>query len=504
MKDKRKILFLSIIVLVLISLIPIIYLFSYSFATGDDYGYSVLTKSTWNNSHSIIEVIKASLSQIKGVYNSWQGTWYSVFLFALNPEIFGFGYYFLTPLIMLILHIISACLIIKTFFSSRYTYNFSESVLILSLLVFINVQFAPSYQCNLFWWVGTSHYVIPYFTGCLALYNSRKFLSSYRIRNYIVACIAFTLIGGGNYQIAIITPLVLMCSVLWDKIIDKRVYKSKAKLLLVPVILEFIGLYISMIAPGNKNRGGESFGLNIGYAIKTVLGCFVTAFSTIIDYMTQRTVIFAIFIIYGIIMYIFLSRAKDKKTLENSFKTPILMIIMTFCLYAASFAPALYADVGVSGGVFNTSFYVFVICIFYDIAYLEAFWINKKAYVSTKHNSFINKVLLFVVIIALLIMGRNSIKISTAYVSYEYISSGQADDYKEQMLLQHAILSDSSNNDPVVPFINNEQGPLQHMPVTDNPDAWTNTVTASYYGKNSIVAMDRAEWMQEYGSLYGY
>jgi hypothetical protein len=101
-------------------------------------------------------------------------------------------------------------------------------------------------------------------------------------------------------------------------------------------------------------------------------------------------------------------------------------------------------------------------------------------------------------------IGRHSLKLSTTYVSYSYITSGQANDYKEQILLQHAILSDDDNSEPIIPFINNEQGPLQHMPVTDNPDAWTNTVTAKYYNKKSVQAIDRATWLKEYGSIYGY
>ena len=51
----------------------------------------------------------------------------------------------------------------------------------------------------------------------------------------------------------------------------------------------------------------------------------------------------------------------------------------------------------------------------------------------------------------------------------------------------------------VLPFINDEQGPLMHMPVTVDPDNYTNYVTAKFYGKQSVVGMDRNEWKEKYG-----
>lgn len=80
----------------------------------------------------------------------------------------------------------------------------------------------------------------------------------------------------------------------------------------------------------------------------------------------------------------------------------------------------------------------------------------------------------------------------------EYISSGEAADYKEQMEQLTRLMTDPSAEDIIVPFINDVQGPLMHMPVTENPEAWTNTVICEYYGKNSVVAISRPEWEKKY------
>ena len=38
--------------------------------------------------HSIFACIGAAFSTIKEFYYTWQGTWYSIFLFCFNPEMF--------------------------------------------------------------------------------------------------------------------------------------------------------------------------------------------------------------------------------------------------------------------------------------------------------------------------------------------------------------------------------------------------------------------------------
>ena len=58
---------------------------------------------------------------------------------------------------------------------------------------------------------------------------------------------------------------------------------------------------------------------------------------------------------------------------------------------------------------------------------------------------------------------------------------------------------DESKENVLVPFINDIQGPLMHMPVTADKEAWTNRVTAGFYGKNSVIGMPREEWMDIYG-----
>lgn len=64
---------------------------------------------------------------------------------------------------------------------------------------------------------------------------------------------------------------------------------------------------------------------------------------------------------------------------------------------------------------------------------------------------------------------------------------------------QTRLLLDESTENVVLPFINDVQGPLMHMPVIEDTEAFTNSVTSHFYGKNSVVAIPRSEWDEKYG-----
>lgn len=113
----------------------------------------------------------------------------------------------------------------------------------------------------------------------------------------------------------------------------------------------------------------------------------------------------------------------------------------------------------------------------------------------------VQKSILAIAILFCLIMTvvfRSNIKTGTSFVCLRYIASGEAQDYKEQMDLQTSLMEREGIEDVVVPFINDVQGPLMQMPVTDNPDAWSNQVTARFYGKNSVAAIERSKWEEMY------
>ena len=70
------------------------------------------------------------------------------------------------------------------------------------------------------------------------------------------------------------------------------------------------------------------------------------------------------------------------------------------------------------------------------------------------------------------------------------------------MALQRYLMEEPGVDDVVVPEINNEQGPLMHMPIVADPSNVDNYMTRIFYGKGSCRSIPRDQWMSEYAEKY--
>ena len=93
-----------------------------------------------------------------------------------------------------------------------------------------------------------------------------------------------------------------------------------------------------------------------------------------------------------------------------------------------------------------------------------------------------------IITLLLVFACRGNIKQTLFYESIEYIARGEAMDYKRQMDSQLSVLLDDTIKEAHLCPTNPEQGPLMHMPVIDNPEAFTNRVVAQFYGKDYVIA----------------
>lgn len=481
-------------IIFMFSMLPIICLTVVNRASGDDYGYGAGTHRAWVDTHSLIEVIKAVGETIKGYYYGWQGTWFSIALFSLQPEVFNKQAYILVTPLMLILWIgstfyLSYELLMKYKKMGKWEYR-----LITVLFLLINIQFVPGKKSSLYWFNGCAHYMVP-FTMCqfLAAWLLKYGRTSAK-RYFIGVFICMILLGGSNYQAALLALIITVYYGTYSCFSKRKVVAIQ---LSVPIAAELVGLLISMLAPGNKVRGGEELHFTGSRVISTIGGCFIQEFRDAKKYLLEQPlVLIGMIVLFLILCEVskrqdYVSNTQDDGLNRSIIKCyPILSCILLICMGATMQAPAIYADVEVSQGVGNTNFQVLLIVLLGVEMIISGIVANHIHY-----NILIPGLMLACVGI---LLCRHGIKMTTDYICYEYIVTGQAADYKEQMDLQTKLLTDTEDMDVVIPGINDWQGPLMHMPVTDNVNAWTNRVTAEFYGKNSIVAIPRTEWKEKY------
>lgn len=267
----------------LISILPELYLTTVNRAAGDDHGYGSLTHAAWVASHSLWEVFKAAGRTIIEYYESWQGTWFSIFLFTLQPEVFHESAYVFVTAGTLAVWILCTSLLLYELLVKTVGFSKSGFIVTDALFLLIGMQFVPGRQASMFWYNGIIHYTLP-FNMCLLLgFLLIRYVKTLKWGYWAGITVLLALLGGSNYQSAL---FALIISVLFMAAAYGRTGKKRFGALLFPILLLIVGLIISMKAPGNKVRGGADFGFSVVKAIQTIVRAFgrgIRFFGTIAD-----------------------------------------------------------------------------------------------------------------------------------------------------------------------------------------------------------------------------
>lgn len=502
-KSYRKYLTYLAILVFLLSLVPILYLAGIDRASGDDWGYGLLTHRAWIESHSLIKVIQAALQTVHNYYRAWQGTWFSIFLFTFQPEAFSYEMYWIVPYIMLGLLIGSiSCFLYQI--TVRFLHMEVRDFLLVDMIIlFLLIQFAPRKKSAIFWYNGTAHYTVPFALALFAMVAFLRFVQTWQKRHVVWAAVWLTLLGGTNYLAAVFGCLgFIFLGVFFYFRLERddggsssadAVQGRKVLWMGIPLVLELIGLLISALAPGNARRGGETYEISLGRMLGAVIEAFRQGIVGVIYSVREHPITLAALIVLAVILWDILREKAGQETFR--FPLPGLVIFYFFGTYCAMYWPGIFAGVEVSGGVPNTIYWVFVLMMFCSMLYGLG-WLAVR--LSSREKKINNIRYLYAAGIAaafvLVVLGRSNIKESTDYMCLEYILTGQARDYQAQMEQFTQLLTDDTEDEVILPSINDWQGPLMHMPVTEDPDAWTNQTVKEFFGKKRVVSIPRQEW----------
>lgn len=482
------------VIVFIISLLPVFALAGVDRASGDDWSFGLLTHLAWVDTHSVWQVLRAAFVSVKKYFYSWQGTWFSVFLFSLQPEVFSHDAYWIVPCLMtgLLIGGVSDflyCLLVRVLQLSKRDFLLVDAILLLVL-----IQFVPYQTSSIFWYNGAAHYTVPFALAMAACACFLRYVTDFRKRDLVMAALWMTLLGGTNYLTAIFgLGLFLLFTVLFFHR-DHRVL-----FMLVPTVLEMVGLLISALAPGNAVRGGSQYHVTVIGMIQAVGKALVQGMQGMWETFRDYPVAMAAMLVLAVLLWDMLREAVLRRRLH--FPCPVLVILYLWGLYCAVYWPVVFVggsmeDGSVSAGVPNTIFWVFIFALFGSLLYGLG-WVCEKRGKESGRLRLPVYAAGFAAAFLIVLICRMDLKNSTDYVCYYYIRTGQAAVYKEQMDELTRILTDESVEDAVVPFIVGEQEPLVHLPITLDKDEWTNQKMALFFRKKSLVAIPRDEWEAE-------
>lgn len=476
-----------VLVLLAVSMLPVFYLAGTDRASADDWSYGLLTHLAWVDTHSLLKVLQAAGQSVKKYYVSWQGTWFSVFLFTLQPEAFSHKAYWVVPYLMSALLIGSVscflyCLLVRLLHISR-----RDFVLLDSSLLLILIQFVPHQTSAFFWYNGAAHYTVPFALVLFAGTCFLRFTEEFQMREVFFASVWMTLLGGTNYLAAIFGMLLFLL------FIGLFLYRGRRVLfMLIPVCLETVGLLVSALAPGNAVRGGDEYEITIKKMLQAVLEALCLGMKGLWNLFREYPVAMAALIVVAVFLWDILREVVLREKLH--FPCPILVILYLTGVYCAMYWPELFAGVSVSEGVPNTIYWVAVLTVFGSLLYGLGWLAERCGHRETGHLRPALYLGGFAVAFVIFLGNYRDLKNSTDYVCWDYIRSGRAAEYKAQMDEFTELVTQEDVEDVVVPFIVGEQEPLVHLPVSVDPEEWSNQKMALFFRKKSLVAIPRDQW----------
>ena len=464
----------------------------YDIPSADDFDFGVNTHRAVVNGEPFSAVLKIAWDQMLRSYYATQGTFSAVFLFTLQPAVFGEDYYAVVPWIMLLSLLTGILIFSKSFFNLFFSRKSQKSVswaITACVIIILCTQFLPSPVQGFYWYNGAVYYTF-FFGLSLILYgmlirlavkedHNKKILLQFGI---ILLCI---LIAFSNL-ITTLTTLIILVSAFVLLIFNKN---RNWKYFILPLIIFGACFYINVTAPGFSARQ-EGFDQRPG-----LFGTVWLSFQYAVTQLYQWNPI------PGLALYIFLIPVLWKIASESgySFRLPWLVSLYCFCLQAAMNAPTYfaYADPG-PGRIEDIRFHAMIIMIIINMFYWEG-WIARQLKVNGAPQASGLK-LSFVLGVVLLFTGGAVLSEKdypvTSIAAFQSYRSGEAGLYKHVARQRLEILNDPGTSDAALRDFPKKPWLLYVLDISEDPEEWPNTSVSNYYGKKSVRLMTHDEFEQ--------
>ncbi len=520
------------VALFVLTLIPIILIAPFGHATGDDLGYGAHVMQALRDGTGIAGALSNIAGEIVSKWYTWQGTWASIFLFCIEPSVFGERLYTIVPLLAVAMFCIGTGYFLYHFLTRVMRISRSAFVTIFSLLSILAIQYMPYMRGGIFWYTSVAHYLIPYCAAMVSAVFADRFLQSGQNKYLAGMCLLMAYLGGASYP-AIVLSLELTLLLILYAAADGRMSR-RCLLILLPLALMLAGFAVSAAAPGNKVRGGEGFGSRgaAGIVMVIVNSIKVCAVRGAGYFLRARPLILLLPITLGFAAEgydacgeaspaVIASSAgsipaagavpdqltqggrgvKGLPRLRAFLRHPVTVAVLCFLIAAGVYAPEVYSAVDVSGGVPDTEYFVTLVMLVVALSYagcalrLRADRAAHRAGFATRQHV-LNMLMFFGALVLCAIFGKHLIGGSVDYTCYTFWKSGQLSDYTRQMEEKLSILQNDDTGDVLVPEMNNEQGPFMCMAEIGDPDNFNNVSSAAFYGKRSVTAVPRQELVE--------
>ena len=473
---------LSVLAVILL-LVPMLKAAEYDVPSADDYSNGISTYRAWTRTGSFISVLRTACRHVSGLYKTWQGTFSAIFLFALNPMIFGEQYYRIGPWLILASLLSGIFFLTMTLCSKIFRASKSESLIIASVWAVICTQFLPRASQGIYWYTGAVYYT--FFFG-LAL-TAFAVLIRYILRDrhtrgtgkLIAVSLLFLFIGGGNLVTGLTTAVLLATL---TAVMFWRKYPDRWKLL-IPILCYAAAFGVNIAAPGNSVRQ-KNFGQpGLIPAVFSSFGEALKSYRNWFSLPVLALILMLIPVLWNII-----------RRSEMQFPLPGLVSLYSFCLTGVMFYPPIYAMTAHNlhnlGRITNIIFFGMAGLVIFNLFWWMG-WLTRRGILSEKLFPAAEKGRFSVIwlVLILLVFGFGMTRIkwydTTSLSAFRSYRSGEMGNYWHTYKQRLEILKDPEIKDAVLKRFPYRPYVLFFHELSENPEE--NDVITSWYRKNSVI-----------------
>lgn len=358
-----------LLVLFLVTLVPIGLVSAYDRMDFDDYDYSVLTHAAVRDDGSALGLLRAAGQTVSDTYQNWQGTYSAVFLFSLQPAIWGQGWYAVTPWILIGALVLGLGCFTFAVFVVALRQDRRVWLLVWMLASILCVQFPRDPSEGFFWYNGGMFYT--FFFGLLLIWlaliidlTNRQQTS--RTGNWlrgVVLALLGGIIAGGNYPNALLLGVFLIGYILWSS----RKHKAILPILISSLVVYGVGFAFSILAPGNAVRQAL---LEQQTPLRAVFSAISGTPVRLLGQLLRHPGVLAMLLLVWTPLSVVLAQR-----VERRFRFPLLIPIASFLMLVAMYTPSYYAmsNAG-SYRLWNIVMFAFYLLLMLNVFYFIGWW----------------------------------------------------------------------------------------------------------------------------------
>lgn len=490
-KKKQNLIFSAALVsLFILICIPLFVIARYNYMSVDDYGYGAAAHQAIQNGQPW-KIFGLAAKQAAGVYRTWQGSFSAVFLFGLQPGIWGERYYQLGIYIIISCLMLMQFLLIKRIAGTGQVKVSRKSLIgVCTLLYLVQIFYMP-YPEECFYWLNGSLYYTFFYTLQILLFSEilvvLRFPKRLKGKQWLFLGWMMFLavaVGGSNLATGLSTALVfgLLTIVLFAR---KKTHRFCILLIAMTYLIAFA---INMAAPGNAIRAQDP-GYHLGSPVTAVLVTIQHSMMLIRVWTDLR--MFLILLMAA--PFLWQIAGAIMKNWEFTFRLPIIATVFLFGIYASQLAPITYVNSTFGPKRMSDMIWCSYVLWIFSV---EGYWLGwfryrygeQKRFISIKSHlsGCFGMIQIGCLALWCVLVLMTNVKSSSTYKASAALWTGKAQKYGEENEERLKILKDPNIKDVYFHKIECEVELIYNVDISaDNQDN-ANVSMAQFYNKNSV------------------